>query len=426
MRLSASWLIVAQALSLVPLAGLGACAATDFTRPGPVQDAASYNRLYPDYVELCAVSGIDKRPGFGAAIHGGPGGHSVLFLHGACRDRDQLYPTLRLCRPGDPPGAGVSANSHFSNANWVASDGPDFLFDGMLRPGQALTRAAYRQTQNQAEQNRLLDGIRFHDWVFADKPARVSRRDWTYEVSVSTDYAVDFGRGRLCGRLPVSRARMARIVAALNARNAAYRGGKPAYVWNVLQNNCAHLTHNALAAAGLWPACPIERPLPLAALTFPVPKNEVMDLLHRANDFDLADLPAIFHDPLARMELLRDGVLPAAPGALLLSEPARAENEVYDPEETLIFYQDPVFGSFQTWLNHMQAAPRYHDVLANLEHFQRLYARIQAGRKPLAWWRAHHPALWRGADDFPGFYSAYYQAIDRDAAWVRAALLSSR
>ncbi len=95
---------------------LTACTPSDFHKPGPLQKEDVYNSLFPQWVELCAVSQISKKPGYGANIAGGPGGHAVLFLHGACLDPASSYPVLKSCPDGE---TGISMNSHFRNANWL-------------------------------------------------------------------------------------------------------------------------------------------------------------------------------------------------------------------------------------------------------------------------------------------------------------------
>jgi hypothetical protein len=404
--------------------GLSACAASDFTAIGPTPDEAGYAALYPLYAELCAVSSVGKKPGFGPSIDGGPGGHTVVYLHGACRDRGAGYPVLRLCdpaRPDDPDGVGLSANAHFSNANWIATDGRDFLFDGTLKPGERLTRAKYAETQAAAKRMGLLDGITFHDEVFADMPAGVSRRDFMYDMSVSTDYAIAFGRGRDCARVPVTRAQMLRMVASLNALNAEYRNGPKTYVWNVLQDNCAHFTHNVLAAAGIWDEWRINQFVLLAALSFPVPKNEFVKLMHRTNDGPLRPA-ALFRDAATRTALMHDGWLPTEPGALAESAPVWPDNDLYGTGQTLIFYDEPVFETFQVQFDRITAEPRYHDLRANLQHFAAEYDRLRAERRPLAWWQAAHPALARSPDGFPAFYARFYDYVDGQSRRVDAAL----
>ena len=45
-------------------------------------------------------------------------------------------------------------------------------------------------------------------------PAGTSKRDYMYELSISTDYAVNFGRDRYCARVPMQREQMQRLRAA--------------------------------------------------------------------------------------------------------------------------------------------------------------------------------------------------------------------
>src|SRR3974390_1071820 len=151
---------VAAVAALFWLAG---CDATFDVNVPPSQEAL-YASLYPYYAELCAVSQIKKKPGFGANTSGGPGGHSVLYLNGVCRDRDAGYPTIELCQGSVLPdeGVGLSVNAHFKNANWVATDGRDFFFQGNLAPGVGLTKAVYERTQAEAMGKGLLGGVVLH------------------------------------------------------------------------------------------------------------------------------------------------------------------------------------------------------------------------------------------------------------------------
>jgi hypothetical protein len=276
------------ASALAILMWLVGCTAT-FDIAAPPNDEPIYAMLYPFYAELCAVSQIRKKPGFGVDTSGGPGGHAVFYLNGVCRDRDAGYPTLVICAPGTPAteqGVGLSVNAHFQNANWVATEGRDFFFQGDLTPGERLTPAAYSRTLATAEAKGIYDGIVFHDEVFDDMSPGMDRHDFMYEVSVATDYAVAFGRDRYCARVPVTRAQMVKVVDYLNGINAMYRDGKKVFVWNVVQNNCSHLAHNALATAGIWDDWPTDRFIAISAFDFPVPKNEFVNLMWRTNDMD--------------------------------------------------------------------------------------------------------------------------------------------
>ncbi|GAN54059.1 hypothetical protein [Tanticharoenia sakaeratensis] len=392
---------------------LSACAPPDFRVPGAISPSATYDALFPDYIELCAVSQIAKKPGFGADIAGGPGGHAVLFLQGACLDRSSGYPVLRHC---SGRGTGVSMNAHFTNANWVGVSDRDFFFDGILSHDGALTRTDYLATKAEARRRGLYSAIGFHDWAVADRPAGVPRDDWKYEVSIGTDYAVAFGRARYCARLPVTSAQMTRTIDFLNARNAVYRSGQRVFDSNVLQDNCSHLNHNAIAATGFWKPWPINQFIVSAALSFPVPKNELVNLLDREQSHDPGDLDGLYHDRLTRETLLADGWLPQEPGVLVDSAPVHTPNDVYRTKLSLIFYDDPVFGHYPRAFTRDLNDARNHDLATNLRWYQATYAAIARCRRPLHWWLKREPA------DFSRFYSAYYAWLEREQAVVARGL----
>jgi hypothetical protein len=411
------------ALAVVASLALAACS-TAHVDTHPSADAEqSYAALFPYYAELCAVSELKKKPGFGAALASGVGSHAILYLNGVCRDRRAGYPVIGLCEddaPSDERGVGLSVNAHFKNAVWVATPGRDFLFHGTLRPGERVTRAVYAQTQAAAKAKGIYDGVVFHDGVFAEMPPQMSRRDYQYEASVATDYAIGFGRDRYCARVPLDRERMTALIAYLNELNAPYRAGEKVFDWNVLNNNCSHVAHNALAAAGVWSEWPMDRFLLFAAFSFPVPKNEFVNLARRLNDMPIDDIDAIDGDRPARESLRAYGTLPTAPGALAEAEPAAPQNDIYETALSLIFYDDPVFGTYQPRFERIFAEPRYTDLEANLQHFGDLYRRIEAQRRPRDEMLAAHPPAERAG--FAEVYDRYYRHIDRASAALEAEL----
>ena len=374
----------------------------------------AYDRLYPYHAELCALSELRKKPGFGVPIRSGMGGHSLLYLHGVRRDRAAGYPTLRVCAPGESPGrngVSLSVNSHYRNAHWVATEGRDFLWRGALAPGERLTREAYDRTQQHAKDIGLLDGVEFHEHLFRDKPSGMSDRDYMHEISVATDYAVLFGRDVYRARVPLDYERMKLIVDYLNGLNAPYRDGEKTFRWNIFNNNCVHVTHNALAQAGLWAPWPTGQFWALAMFKFPVPKNAFVDLMLRTNDLPIHDAQALYADEAARRALLERGTLPTAPGALAVESPAIRENELYDTQKLrLIFYDNPFWGPYRPRFERIFATARYHDLRANLRHFAALYETI-----------LQRDAVEGVPASFAGCYRGY---IARVAEQMRAQLVS--
>jgi len=337
-----------------------------------------YEDLFPYYAELCALSELRKKPGFGAPLRSGIGGHSLLYLNGVRLDRTAGYPTLRLCTQGEAPqdhGVGISVNSHYRNANWVAAEGRDFLWRGALASGERLTREAYERTQAQAKAMGILDGIEFHEDLFHAKPAGMTDRDYMYEISVATDYAAQFGRDTFRARVPLDRVRMGAIVEFLNGLNAPYRDGQRIYRWRLFNNNCAHVAHNALAVAGLWDPWPTGQFFAVAAFKFPVPKNEFVDLMLRASDLPIEEPQALYKDAHARHALLSAGTLPTVPGALASTGAAIEDNDIYDVARLrLIFYDNPFWGPYRRRFKQIFTAPRYTDLHANLRNFASRYA----------------------------------------------------
>lgn len=380
-----------------------------------------YAALFPFYAELCAVSEINKKPGFGAAINGGFGGHSVLYLNGVCREPDAGYPVIKIC-DGAPDGSsasietrgvGLSVNDHFKNTNWVATEGKDFLFYGALQPGDRVTVDGYRRTQAEAMKMGILDGVQFHGRFFEKMPTGMSRRAFMYEISISTDYAVNFGRDRYCGRVPLNRAQMSRVVTYLNAVNQPYREGKKKFQWDVLRNNCSHLTHNALAAAGIWDEVGVEQSIIVSALDFPVPKNEFVNLMQRTNDFPLDNLMALYGDDGTRTSLMTQGRLPMRPGALVELGQVMQHNDIYETHPRLIFY-DPV-GRYQRAFEAILADPRYLDLRSNLAYFASVYQHLKATQKPLAWYLDRADKIpGPGVEEFAAFYQRFYQSVDHE------------
>ncbi|HEY2535331.1 MAG TPA: hypothetical protein VGJ20_46820 [Xanthobacteraceae bacterium] len=112
---------------------------------------AVYEKIFRDYVELCAASQFRAK----LTGEGGIAGHAVMYLKGACREDDAPYPQLRRCRMAamrldDPEhGVGISVNRWFKSVNWVAIPGYHLFFDGNLKPGERLTRTQFEAVEKQ-------------------------------------------------------------------------------------------------------------------------------------------------------------------------------------------------------------------------------------------------------------------------------------
>jgi hypothetical protein len=401
---------------------MAGCASAPLVEPPPptASDAQIYAGLYPTYAEICAASQLGKKSGFGAEISSGIGGHAVLYLNGVCRRREVDYPVLAMCDEiGDhADGVGLSVNAHYRNAEWVATEGRSFFFNGDLKPGQPLTKDGYRRIQDEALAKGIYKAVTFHDEVYDDMAPGFTQATYQYEMSVATDYALTFGRNLYCARVPLDRAQMQIIVKYLNDQNAPYRAGE-IFDWNLFEHNCAHLNHNALAAAGVWDEWETDRFFLISMFDFPVPKNEFVNLMRRTNDVPIDDPVALYRDRAARRLLLEHGRLPTEPGALADLGVIPRQNEVYDPDSRIIFYDEAITGSYDEHFREILSQPRYFRLRDNLAYFAGLYKKIEAGRRPVEDYLAGHHG-W-DADkqaDFHRFYAAYFAYIDRESKTV--------
>jgi hypothetical protein len=403
------------ALALVVL--LGGCIdarypATLAVAPAPGSEQV-YAALYPYYVEFCAVSEIRKKPGSAVDIEGGgPGGHSVLYLNGVCKG-DAAYPEIRLC-DGDvaDQGVGISVNAHYRNANWSAISGRDFFFHGALAPGEPVNAVSYARTQARAKAQGALDGIVFHDAVMRDKPKGMSDRDYKYELSIATDYAIGFGRDRYCARVPLNREKMGNVVEYLNSVNQPYRFGLKSFEWDVLRDNCAHLTHNALAVVGLWRHWPTDRSLLVAAFDFPVPKNEFVNLMRRVNELPIDDPESLWSDREQRDALTIQNWIATRPGGLAEAERVVRDNTMYETDLRLIFFDEAITGAYRRHFDEIFTTPRTTDLRSNFDYFMTLYDRILSAKPPSGFDTGERAA----------FLAAYYDRIRAE----RSALEASR
>lgn len=408
-------------LLLILASALGGCQTHLRHNLGSPADA--YAARYPIYAELCAASQFRKRPEIDPPIKGGGfGGHAVLYLNGVCvaPDGRDHYPRLAICNAKD--GVGLSINAHYKNANWVATPGHDFFFHGLLHPDERLTRPIYDATIARAQALGILDGIEFHDDVFAEIPKGTSVRDYKYQVSLGTDFALNYARDRYCARVPLSADQMEKVIRYLNDTNEPYRTGARTYQWNVLRDNCSHLIRNALAAANVWQGWGTNRGLLISAFDFPVPKNELVNLMRHTNDGPFDDLEKVYDDEESRRAIMEQDRLATAPGGLADFERMAIDNEVYDPNVRLVFYGDPIFGSYERRFSAIKATPRYYDLKANDDYFRPRYRAILASKKPLSLYLAHMAQKSEAERSaFSAFYNRYYDYIDREFARLEQA-----
>ena len=130
--------------------------------------------------------------------------------------------------------------------------------------------------------------------------------------------------------------------------------------------------------------------------------------------------PEVFRNDSMRHALLEFDWLPTRHGALLVSLPVRAENELFDPSARILVFQGPATKRTTRRLLQMLDDPRFTDLDANLAHFEQVYRRILAAKEE----RDPFAALW--GDRYRRVRRRYVALIESELADVQRMRSSSR
>ena len=350
-------------------------------RPEPV-----YDRLYPYYVEICAVSQIRAK----FAAHGGSPGHAVMFLKGVCRDTDAPFPTIKICEPGTvdlnhpETGVGISVNKLFKNVNWLTVPGKRLFFHGNLDPEQVLDKDHALATLEAAADAGIFKGIEIHEEYRPPEDDEQAQIFLAAKETLGTDFALNFGRTIFCARLPVTVGMLEDIVAYLNDLNQEYALGEADYNWSGYHDNCSHVLHNALAAAGVWPEQSVRVTKIRQLFNVSIPANEFANLAILTNSYPLDNFDRLVRDRVKRNSLLERSWLPMRHGALMKIIPVHANNELYDTRLRIFILEGPLLKRKSKKIDDLFRQPHATQVEANLLYYRQLYQRI-LDKRPAGW-----------------------------------------
>jgi hypothetical protein len=365
-------LAVASALSV------GCPEVERFEGPIPsIRSDASYDVLFPYYIEVCAFSQIRMQ----SAEPGGAAGHGAMYVKGACLDPSSEFPTIRVCDDdvdlSDPEsGVGVSVNKILRNVNWLATPGKRLFYDGNLDREDRLDEQSLVAAIEAAAAAGVFRGVSIHE---ENRPIDDTDEGWARVVAehvVATDFALNFGRTAFCAKLPLGRRQLADITEYLNDLNRDYAYGGRDYDWSGYNDNCSHAIRNALAAAGVWSPKSVAsyRLGQLANLS--VPANEFADLALLITGNSVVDAEAILEDEVLRTTLARRNWLPARHGPLVELRPVHRNNHLYETEPVLFQLRNPFRRAKRDRVGDLFAKAEYTDLKANLEYFRAAYQQI--------------------------------------------------
>lgn len=387
-----------------------------------------YNAIFPYYAEVCVVTQYHKK----GAAPGGWGGHAGMFMNGAEIEPRADYPRLRLvwdpaALAGPDSGTGISVNQIFRNVNWVAIPGGDEFFRGGVAPEQTLDRASYEAAVSRATGAGWLRGIEIRHELMRQRPAAMPIQEFIVRHSIGTDFALNFARTAYCARLPLSRGAMGKVIEYLNGVNEAAQNS--GYTWNAYTNNCSHVVHNALAAAGVWDAkeargpgvinvmrdiVSVARAVALGRMSdFSFPANSLVRAYEAGNERPIDGAGTAFknHDVV---RTLKDGWISTGPGALIVTNPMHdaARNQMFAPGRDPFLFSVPRLwdkeDTFKMLTRH--ARPSLTDLGANLARFRDRYTHIVASKGSV---NDELPSVEgdENAHDFPTFYDRFHKHI---------------
>ena len=390
-----------------------------------------YNTLFPYHAEVCTLTQYNLK----GTPPGGWGGHATMFLNGAEIDPLAEFPRLRLVPEGTDlsgpdSGTGISVNRIFTNVAWVAIPGRDEFFHGGLAPDRALDRDVYRAAIEKATAARWFAGIQILPGVMSQKPATMPADEFVVRRSIGTDFALSFARSAYSARLPMTRTGIGKVVGYLNGLNESAR--RSGYVWNFYTDNCSHVTHNALAAAGIWDPKTARGPGTIDVLRdvmslagsvalgrlsdFSFPANTVVRLWEAGNERPIDDAVAAFRNRDIR-RTIGDGWLVTGPGAIVARYPMHdaGRNQLFAPGRDPFLFSLPLLWDKRATFARIarDPAPILADVRANLLWFRDRYARTLANR-PSGGELAGRTPDTETDPPFTAFRDRFYELIAKD------------
>lgn len=273
-----------------------------------------YQKLFPFHAEFCAGSKVDAYK----TGDGGYGGHALLYVNGLCKDYSVSYPKVIPCsqvKNADHAGVGVNVNSDYRNVNWVAVPGREYFFNGEQNADVLVNDAMLTKISQVAFEKRIYEGVQINPETVKQN---LNRKAYEIDVgrsTIGTDIAIRMARNLKCIRIPLNEKSLQPMANYLNEVNAPYLAGKKEYEWSGLYNNCAHLSANALAQAGVRNSIPTELNPVLQVFNLAIPYNGFVTLIDRTQ-YQSIQLRDVYDRKLDRANLMHLNWLPTGLGAI--------------------------------------------------------------------------------------------------------------
>lgn len=341
-----------------------------------VRAAATYSKIYPEFVATCVISQkkkIGEKPEQNW-------GHNTFYVHNSCLDLTNKNPRLKNC-PGKNDGTWVSVNAMFKNTNWIAAEGWEFGLRGTLKsPDEKLTLSKFNETAERLKQSGIFTNLQYHaNWV-ESKPAEMQLIDYMALRSLDMDFAFNFGRNAKCAFVPITSEQKIKVIEFLNLKNEEYSDpNKKEFVWNPFSNNCAHLTYNAISSI-------TERSLKKTDVNI---FSQLLNLLAPTDAYlSSATLGESYKDLMSPLELVQNekywnllskfSWLPVRHGILSEEYKAIANNELYDIHDLNLFFFEMIpYARKKNKFNSLTLKPLVKNIIIDLNSYEEIYEKSE-------------------------------------------------
>jgi len=233
--------------------------------------------------------------------------------------------------------------------------------------------------------------------------------------------------GQAAGAVASLRDAIGKVIAYLNSVNESAQ--KSGYTWNMYTNNCSHVVHNALAAAGVWDpkvargpgaidvardVVSVAKALVLNQMSdFSFPANNFVRLYEAGNARPIDDALSAFRNHDVR-RTMSDGWITTAPGALIATYPIHdaSRNQMFAAgRDPFLFSVPMLWDKADTFKMLTRDAPSIvTDLAENLAHYRESYLKTLANQRSLE----DEVRLLNRTEDkdaFRSFYGRFYAQI---------------
>ena len=381
-----------------------------------------YRELFKTHVEYCGATQIKSKK-FG---EGGPGGHAFLFIEGLCKDVSKNYPSVIPCselKNADHTGVGISVDSDYENVNWVAVPDHELFMHGAPDVNAAINAKAIDNVIAKAKALRVFQGVLMKETAVPRDQSADQYEAGVIEYAIGTDLAMRYGRNLECVRMPFPPSKLKDIATYLNDLNKRYYLGGEKYEWNMVSNNCAHVSNKVFAILGAREEIRSELPKYEQIFNLAIPMNGLRTLQAVIHEGPIA-FADVYLNERARSTLETLSWLPTQVGGISSRYAAyHARNELYETQELKAITIIPK--NLVQWGDNLDGyeaffKPEFTQLKANMQFWKLRYQTLledQGSSKRLSGFQSKYQAYLKEQSELTTRLINSYNAVSTGSSW---------